>query len=351
MLKANYGIESIADTMTQRIRDHRRNSDAPVNFVAFANQGRLIHGHLYVPSRDEYTGDFLDMVADHAHPDITAVFGVKPVLNTHDRHDHVLGEILRDFGSIAYMRKHLLPFQNRYHPLEERMTKMEEKDPDMNGVLVDAFWGGPWAKHDVRRKDDNKYMRMAIDMAEMSPRQRKPHVGAVLVYNWRAQMKGTQMLRSSRTKIHDHVVDENIEHAEHVIFTQEDLPNRDILQYATLYVTLEPCVSHMKGQRVKSCSELICDAGIGQVVIGTIDYSPAVGGRGVEYLRTHGVICRAIDAAPDVRRGIVRVTGNKDLRYKYKNLPEDQTYQRTNKLDDEGIRRHKRRKSGRRAHH
>jgi diaminohydroxyphosphoribosylaminopyrimidine deaminase / 5-amino-6-(5-phosphoribosylamino)uracil reductase len=55
---------------------------------------------------------------------------------------------------------------------------------------------------------------------------------------------------------------------------------------ATLYCTLEPC-SHTG--RTGPCASLVARAGIRRAVIGVEDPNPEVSGRGLEYLRVHGV--------------------------------------------------------------
>ncbi len=55
---------------------------------------------------------------------------------------------------------------------------------------------------------------------------------------------------------------------------------------ATMYVNLEPCIHY---GRTAPCSPAIAKAGIKRVVIGTQDPNPLVAGKGIEYLRAHGV--------------------------------------------------------------
>ncbi|MCR5747594.1 MAG: bifunctional diaminohydroxyphosphoribosylaminopyrimidine deaminase/5-amino-6-(5-phosphoribosylamino)uracil reductase RibD [Lachnospiraceae bacterium] len=55
---------------------------------------------------------------------------------------------------------------------------------------------------------------------------------------------------------------------------------------ATIFVTLEPCCHHGKQP---PCTEAIVDSGIKKVVIGSRDPNPLVAGKGVSYLREHGV--------------------------------------------------------------
>jgi len=54
----------------------------------------------------------------------------------------------------------------------------------------------------------------------------------------------------------------------------------------TLYVNLEPCSHH---NLTPPCSDAIVEAGIGRVVVGTIDPNPRVSGDGIRHLRDAGI--------------------------------------------------------------
>lgn len=60
----------------------------------------------------------------------------------------------------------------------------------------------------------------------------------------------------------------------------------DRLGQATAWVTLEPCCHHGK---TGPCSQALIDAGVGRVVVATLDPNPEVAGQGVARLREAGV--------------------------------------------------------------
>lgn len=83
---------------------------------------------------------------------------------------------------------------------------------------------------------------------------------------------------------------------------------------ATLYVTLEPC-SHFG--KTPPCVQKIVEVGIKKVVIGMVDPNPQVCGRGIKYLKNHGIevvdlkihseINQAYDFFYQVKRPLVTV--------------------------------------------
>jgi diaminohydroxyphosphoribosylaminopyrimidine deaminase/5-amino-6-(5-phosphoribosylamino)uracil reductase len=61
---------------------------------------------------------------------------------------------------------------------------------------------------------------------------------------------------------------------------------RELCQGATLYVTLEPCCTY---GRTPPCTSAVIGAGFSRVVVGAVDPSPSVNGRGLSQLRDAGI--------------------------------------------------------------
>src|SRR6266478_3849515 len=120
-----------------------------------------------------------------------------------------------------------------------------------------------------------KFMRAALNEAKRALGQTSPNpaVGAVLVINDRIVAKG-------------HHREAGRDHAE-----IECLRNfgRRVPQRATLYITLEPCST---AGRTAPCTDAILNAGIKNVVVGTIDVNPRHSGKGITQLRNAGVKVR-----------------------------------------------------------
>ena len=118
-----------------------------------------------------------------------------------------------------------------------------------------------------------KYMFRCLQLAQygvgyVAP---NPMVGAVLVYDDRIIGEG----------YHHHFGEA---HAEPNAINSVKQP--ELLQDATLYVSLEPCSHYGK---TPPCADLIVKSGIQRVVIGTKDPNPKVSGRGVEILQNAGI--------------------------------------------------------------
>ena len=67
----------------------------------------------------------------------------------------------------------------------------------------------------------------------------------------------------------------------------ESVENAELLRGAEMYVNLEPCTHHGK---TPPCVDRILEAGIGKVIIADSDPSEKVHGKGIEKLRTNGVL-------------------------------------------------------------
>jgi diaminohydroxyphosphoribosylaminopyrimidine deaminase/5-amino-6-(5-phosphoribosylamino)uracil reductase len=124
----------------------------------------------------------------------------------------------------------------------------------------------------MSQQADEKFMRAAIAEARkgvghVSP---NPTVGAVLVQRDRVIATGFHRARG-------------LPHAE--VECLRAAPGSS-LRSATLYVTLEPCSTT---GLTPPCTEAIVSAGIGRVVIGTIDPNPRHRGRGIRQLTRAGV--------------------------------------------------------------
>lgn len=120
---------------------------------------------------------------------------------------------------------------------------------------------------------EEKFMKRAIELAlkgegKVNP---NPKVGAVIVKEGKIISEGYHMYYGGF-------------HAErNAILSCSD---KEALKGAVLYVTLEPCCHYGK---TPPCTEIIIEAGIGEVVIGSRDPNPLVAGKGSEILRENGI--------------------------------------------------------------
>src|SRR5262249_31607118 len=120
-----------------------------------------------------------------------------------------------------------------------------------------------------------KFMRAALNEAKMARGQTSPNpaVGAVLVINNRIVAKG-------------HHQEAGRVHAE--IECLHDF-GASVPPRATLYITLEPCST---AGRTGPCTDAILNAGIKNVVVGSIDVNPRHSGKGIRQLLNAGVKVR-----------------------------------------------------------
>ncbi len=120
-------------------------------------------------------------------------------------------------------------------------------------------------------KDDEKYMRRAIELATRALGRTSPNpiVGAVVVENGEIVGEGYHQLAGTP-------------HAEIHALSQAG----QRAQGATLYVTLEPCCHHGK---TPPCVDAIIASGIRRVVAAIEDPNPRVSGQGIARLKSAGI--------------------------------------------------------------
>lgn len=129
------------------------------------------------------------------------------------------------------------------------------------------------------RKQDEKYMRRAIDLAKAGEGWVHPNplVGAVIVKGGRIIGEGYHQkcgqLHAERNAIAD-------------VRSRAQDQASDLLDGATIYVTLEPCCHYGK---TPPCTEAIIENKIARVVIGSRDPNPLVAGKGARILREAGI--------------------------------------------------------------
>ncbi len=119
---------------------------------------------------------------------------------------------------------------------------------------------------------DQKYMRMALQLAEKARGRTSPNpmVGAVVVKNDRVISRGYHRKAGEP-------------HAEAIALKQAGRAAKG----ATLYVTLEPC-SHTN-KRTPPCTPLVLQSGVKRVVVAMIDPNPRVSGGGIKIMRKSGL--------------------------------------------------------------
>ena len=122
-------------------------------------------------------------------------------------------------------------------------------------------------------KNDHDFMHRCIQLAKkayghVSP---NPMVGSVIVYKGKIISEGYHKFYGK-------------EHAE--VNAINNVKNKDLLRYSTLYVNLEPC-SHFGN--TGPCSDFIIQHNINRVVVGCIDTSSKVSGKGIAKMRKNGI--------------------------------------------------------------
>ena len=117
------------------------------------------------------------------------------------------------------------------------------------------------------------YLQRTLDIARLGGRitEPNPRVGSVIVHQDRIIGEGYHRQHGGP-------------HAE--VNAIRSVKETGLLPHSTLYVNLEPC-NHFG--KTPPCSHLIVEHNIPRVVIGCTDPNPQVAGKGIEYLRSHGV--------------------------------------------------------------
>lgn len=125
--------------------------------------------------------------------------------------------------------------------------------------------------------DDRQFMMQAIRLAKLGEGKTSPNpiVGAIIVKNNTIIGKGWHRTYGTL-------------HAERDALRDCARRNTDP-SGSTLYVTLEPCCHYGKQP---PCTQAIIEAGITKVVVGSQDPNPLVAGKGVTFLRSHGIEVR-----------------------------------------------------------
>jgi len=121
--------------------------------------------------------------------------------------------------------------------------------------------------------EDQKYMLRAIELAELGRGMVSPNpmVGCVIVHNGNIIGEGYHKLYGGP-------------HAEPNAVNSVEKP--ELLQEATVYVTLEPCAHFGK---TPPCANLLVDKKVKKVVIAAFDSNPLVGGKGIKILQKAGI--------------------------------------------------------------
>jgi diaminohydroxyphosphoribosylaminopyrimidine deaminase/5-amino-6-(5-phosphoribosylamino)uracil reductase len=120
---------------------------------------------------------------------------------------------------------------------------------------------------------DEKYMQRCLDLAIKGAGYVAPNplVGSVIVQDGKIIGEGYHQCYGEA-------------HAE--VNAVASVQNKSLLKNSTIYVNLEPCAHFGK---TPPCADLIVEAGIPTVVIGTIDPFASVAGKGIEKLKKAGI--------------------------------------------------------------
>ncbi|NGP88647.1 bifunctional diaminohydroxyphosphoribosylaminopyrimidine deaminase/5-amino-6-(5-phosphoribosylamino)uracil reductase RibD [Fodinibius halophilus] len=121
---------------------------------------------------------------------------------------------------------------------------------------------------------DTQWMSLALEIAErgagyVSP---NPMVGCVIV-----SAEGEKIGQGIHERYGQAHAEKN---------AVDSVSNSELLDGATVYVTLEPCAHH---GNTPPCCELLAELPIDRVVVAMEDPTPKVAGKGIQYLRNHNI--------------------------------------------------------------
>lgn len=117
------------------------------------------------------------------------------------------------------------------------------------------------------------YMRRALELAEMGRGRVSPNpmVGCVIAREDQIIGEGYHQQYGKA-------------HAE--VNAVQAVENKELLEGATVYVTLEPCAHYGK---TPPCANLLVEKRVGKVFIAAFDTNPLVGGKGIQILKDAGI--------------------------------------------------------------
>jgi diaminohydroxyphosphoribosylaminopyrimidine deaminase / 5-amino-6-(5-phosphoribosylamino)uracil reductase len=138
----------------------------------------------------------------------------------------------------------------------------------------------------MEETEDIKFMRRCLELASKAEGSTYPNpmVGSVIVHNGKILGEGYH-IRAGEF------------HAE--VNAINSVSDKSMLKFSTLYVNLEPC-SHFG--KTPPCADFIISHEIPRIVIGTIDTSEKVSGKGVRKLKDAGCEVKAGVIEQDCRR-------------------------------------------------
>lgn len=152
-------------------------------------------------------------------------------------------------------------------------------------------------------KEEEKYMQRCLDLAEIGRAEAHPNpsVGCLILYDGKVIGEGyTSPYGGNHAEVNA---------VQAVLSTYGSQEAKRLLAASEVYVSLEPCAHHGK---TPPCADLLVEYKPGKVIIGCLDPSEKVSGKGVERLQRAGIPCEigvlGEKAKWSVRRFMTQVT-------------------------------------------